>query len=57
MKLEFLQKELDRINDWIKFADKKVDFLIVIYSVIIGLLKIKYSIFKRFFLHIKFTEF
>ncbi len=46
MKLEFLQKELDRINDWIKFADKKVGFLIVIYSVIIGLLKIKYSIFN-----------
>ncbi len=46
MKLEFLQKELDRVNDWVKFADKKAGFLIVVYSIIIGFLKIKYGIFN-----------
>lgn len=35
--LQFLQSELNRVSEWIKFADKKTAFLTAYYSVIFGL--------------------
>jgi len=35
--LQFLQSELNRVSEWIKFADKKTAFLSAYYSVIFGL--------------------
>ncbi len=35
--LQFLQSELNRVSEWIKFADKKTAFLATYYSVIFGL--------------------
>jgi hypothetical protein len=35
--LQFLQSELNRVSEWIKFADKKAAFLTAYYSVIFGL--------------------
>lgn len=35
---KFLQAELIRVSEWIKFADKKSGFLTAYYSVILGLL-------------------
>jgi len=34
--LQFLQSELDRVSDWIKFTDKKTAFLATYYSLIFG---------------------
>lgn len=36
--LQFLQSELNRVSEWIKFADKKTAFLTAYYSVIFGLM-------------------
>jgi len=38
MDLQFLQSELNRTSEWIKFSDQKSAFLSVYYSAIIGLL-------------------
>ena len=35
--LQFLQSELNRVSEWIKFADKKTAFLTTYYSVLFGL--------------------
>lgn len=34
--LQFLQSELSRVSDWIKFADAKAGFVAVFYSAILG---------------------
>jgi len=36
--LQFLQSELSRVSDWIKFADAKAGFIVVFYSAIFGFL-------------------
>jgi hypothetical protein len=36
--ITFLQAELNRVSEWIKFADKKSAFLTAYYSVILGFL-------------------
>ncbi len=36
--LEFLQLELSRVSDWIKFADTKAGFVAVFYSAVFGFL-------------------
>jgi len=36
--LQFLQSELNRISEWIKFSDKKTAFLSAYYSLIFGLM-------------------
>jgi len=36
--LQFLQSELNRVCEWIKFSDKKTGFLSAYYSTIFGLL-------------------
>jgi hypothetical protein len=36
LNLQFLQEELKRISEWIKFADQKVAFLAVYYSALFG---------------------
>lgn len=36
--LKFLQSELSRVSDWIKFADAKAGFIAVFYSAIFGFL-------------------
>ncbi len=38
MNLQFLQSELKRVSEWIKFSDQKSAFLSVYYSAIFGLL-------------------
>lgn len=38
IELQFLQKELDRVNEWIHFSDKKGAFLASFYSIIFGIL-------------------
>lgn len=38
MGLQFLQSELKRVSEWIKFCDQKSAFLSVFYSAIFGLL-------------------
>lgn len=35
--LQFLQAELSRVSDWIKFSDQKAAFLSACYSIIFGL--------------------
>jgi cell division protein FtsL len=44
MKLEFLQKELERVSDWVRFSDRKIAFLIALDSLIISFIKINYNI-------------
>lgn len=46
MKLEFLQKELERISDWIKFSDRKTAFLSVYYAGIIAYVIKNLDLFK-----------
>ncbi len=36
LNLQFLQEELKRISDWIKFSDQKTAFLAVYYSAVFG---------------------
>lgn len=36
--LQFLQSELSRVSDWIKFADAKAGFIVAFYSAILGIL-------------------
>lgn len=36
--LQFLHEELKRVSDWVKFADQKIAFLAIYYSVLAGYL-------------------
>lgn len=36
VKLQFLQEELKRVSEWIRFADQKVAFLAIYYSALIS---------------------
>ena len=38
LELQFLQAELNRISEWIRFSDRKSAFLSVYYSAILGIL-------------------
>ena len=41
--IDFLQAELERVSNWIEFADKKAGFLAIFYSSLIGILVSKHK--------------
>jgi hypothetical protein len=36
IKLDFLHSELNRTTEWVKFSDRKIGFVLVYYSIIVG---------------------
>lgn len=49
LNLEFLQSELERVSDWIKFSDQKAAFISAFYTLFLGVLvDNREAVFKGF---------
>ncbi len=56
--LQFLQSELNRVSEWIKFSDKKTAFLSAYYSLVFGLvISQKVDILQLFHIYQKWLTF
>lgn len=45
--MEFLQSELNRTSEFIRFADSKAAFIFTIYSILLAILTVKFDIIKN----------